>query len=179
MNYYDLCVADAKLVSKAVELGFSKAIAARVVSLRKSVDVPTREDNELVIVESENLSLLVEACRRGRFALLNPTRFPYYYKDDELLAAAKDKKRVFEIPLRPLLHASFVNRAKALNQLRFFLRRCVKRGVPFVFTSRAEDEFDLKSPREVAAIGFLVGLSREQASAAVGFVAEEVLGGLQ
>ncbi len=85
----------------------------------------------------------------------------------ELLAASKERGQVFEMPIRPLLHASPQSRPKMMAAYRSFLSACVKRRIPFVFTNRAEDELDVKSSREIIAIAQFLGLTREQANAAI------------
>jgi len=85
----------------------------------------------------------------------------------ELLAAAKERGHVFEMSLRPLLHASPQSRPALMAAYRSFLSACVKKRIPFVFTSRAADALDVKSPRETIAIAQFLGLTREQAAAAI------------
>ncbi|VVB66986.1 RNase P subunit p30 [Candidatus Norongarragalina meridionalis] len=85
----------------------------------------------------------------------------------ELLATAKERGHVFEMPIRPLLHASQPSRPKLMAAYRSFISACVKKRIPFVLTNRAEDALDVKSPREIIAIAQFLGLTREQANAAV------------
>ena len=170
MKYYDLSSCEKRA---AAALGYAPAPAATSVVLRSRKDIPTQPG--FFAVQSENPDLLVEACKRGTATLVMPLDARDYWRNNALLQAAIDKNRVFEIPLRPLLHAHFVQRAKLLNQTRFFLKRCVKRGVAFVITSRAENEYDLKSPREAIAIAQLLGLNFQQAQYALSKQCEKVI----
>ena len=104
-----------------------------------------------------------------------PLNSPDYWKNDALVMAAVDKNRVFEIPLKPLLHARHAQRAKLVSQLRFFLRKCVKQRARFIITSRAESEYDLKSPREAIALAQLLGLTKEQAQHALSKECERLI----
>ncbi|MEW5955497.1 MAG: RNase P subunit p30 family protein [Candidatus Micrarchaeota archaeon] len=173
MNYYDLNPANPALREKQAKLGYSPAPACRNIVLRSGKDIPTQR--EFNAVSSANSALLVEACKRGTATLVMPLDSPEYWKNDALLMAAVDKNRVFEIPLRPLLHARHAQRAKLIGQPRFFLRRCVKQRAHFVITSRAESEYDLKSPREAIALGQLLGLTKQQAQHALSKECERLL----
>lgn len=173
MKYYDLNPANPALRATEARLGYSPAPNARNIVLRSGRDVPTQR--EFNAVSSTNAALLVEACKRGTATIVLPLESPDYWKNDALLMAAVDKNRVFEIPLRPLLHAKYARRAKLMGQLKFFLHRCVKQHAHFVITSRAESEYDLKSPREAIALGQLLGLTKEQAQHALSKECERLL----
>jgi len=173
MKYYDLNPANHVLRGTEARLGYSPAPNARSTVLRASREIPTQ--HEFNVVSSTNAALLVEACKRGTATLVMPLDSPEYWKNDALLMAAVDKNRVFEIPLRPLLHSKYARRAKLMGQLKFFLRRCVKQHARFVITSRAESEYDVKSPREAIALGQLLGLTKQQAQHALSKECERLL----
>lgn len=160
---------------KATEamLGYSPAPTAHDIELRSAKEIPTQK--QFSAVSSTNAELLVEACRRGTATLVMPLNSPDYWKNDALVMAAVDKNRVFEIPLKPLLHARHAQRAKLVSQLRFFLRKCVKQRARFIITSRAESEYDLKSPREAIALAQLLGLTKEQAQHALSKECERLI----
>jgi len=127
--------------------------------------------------------LRAAAKRDGGLLLVNPLLVPKFQKDDGLVRAiaeaAKSAPVAFEIPVKAFLSSKFVYRAKLVAQVRAFLRLCLKLKAPFVFTSRASSQWDLKSPREVIAIGVFYGLSFEQASAAISTTPQKLLGQLQ
>ncbi|NUN11606.1 hypothetical protein HUU53_03080 [Candidatus Micrarchaeota archaeon] len=147
---------------KAIDLGI---VATRVptIELKSQKDLNRLQDVGVASLSGSE-ELLCKACLKKEFFLINPLQTPGFFKSDALVRSVADNDRVFELPLRPLLHASFVYRAKALRELRLFLKKCLKLKAKFVFTSRAESEFDLKTEREIIAILIQLGLTSQQAS---------------
>lgn len=135
------------LVPKVISLGFSEAYTF---------------DN---VLEAQNADSLVKLCKQKKTIFVNPLSCPDYYKSRALIEIAREKDKVFEIPLCYLLRST--DKSKVLFQLKAFLANCIKRKVKFFFSSRASNEFELKSPREIIAIGQTLGLTYEQAAAAI------------
>ncbi len=154
-NFIDLNLADSTLEQKALSLGYSKVFTLTNV------------------VEALDVDALVRKCKGGNALVVNPVIARDFYKSAALVETAREKKLVFEIPLSSILRCR--DRSKLFFQLRIFLKSCLKRKVPFVFTSRALNEFELKSPREIIAIGQVLGLNYEQAAAALSSVPSELL----
>ncbi|MBI5177244.1 hypothetical protein HY995_04120 [Candidatus Micrarchaeota archaeon] len=176
MEFCDLNLANPALEKRALELGFSRARPAAVfaVNSRPALRALRNSNSGTVAVEGSSGDLLKDCIRecRDKILLINPHSVPRYFLDDGLVrsvaSAAPSQRVAFEIQLRPLLLSSFAQRAKIISQTSEFLRRCLKLGAPFVLTSRASSEWELKSPREVIAIGTLFGLNHGQAGMAVG-----------
>lgn len=174
-SYADLNVANPQLASFAKSLGWAVVRTARVVDVRVFRDIPQHKqpskpgaERELVVVQGDNTDLLRQAVTRDAVDLVNPTMTREYYRDDGLIRAVATAGKAFEIPLSHLvLNVTFAYRARNLMQLRQFLAKCRKLRAKFVLTSRAKSTFDVKTPRETIAIGTLLGLSREQAEAAI------------
>ncbi|MDP3742222.1 MAG: RNase P subunit p30 family protein [Candidatus Micrarchaeota archaeon] len=162
-NFVDLNLSNAALRQKSLSLGYSEAKTMAIATL------PSKSNVKADVVESTNVELLISACKRhnSQFTFINPLLYNDFYKGTALLEIAREKEKVFEIPLRFLLRSP--NRSKLIFQLRIFLKNCLKRKIQFVFTSRALTEFDLKSPREIIAIGETLGLNYEQSSAALSY----------
>ncbi|PIO06122.1 hypothetical protein COT29_02515 [Candidatus Micrarchaeota archaeon CG08_land_8_20_14_0_20_59_11] len=116
-------------------------------------------------VEGENARVTKRlASEKGALVLFHES---FGRGNRELLAVAKEREHVFEFPIRPLLHAPPQSRPKLMAAYRSFLSACVKRRIPFVFTSRGQDALDVKTPREVIAIAQFLGLTRQQAAASI------------
>ncbi len=154
-NYVDLNLVDSKLATKATSLGFFTTS-----SLNKQV------------IEAPNAVALIAKCKqRGSPLFVNPLSAIDFFNSSALIEICKEKEKTIEIPLSYLLNAK--NKGKLIFQLRLFLKQCLKRKVKFVFTSRATSEFEIKSPREIIAIGQMLGLTFEQATAALKGVESE------
>ncbi|MFH0714000.1 MAG: RNase P subunit p30 family protein [Candidatus Micrarchaeota archaeon] len=146
-KFVDVNIGSAALRSKALSLGFSDAFLSKVIE-GSTVD-----------------ELVRQLKRKGSPELVNPLSAQDFYKSSALIETAAEHLKTFEIPLSYLLHSS--DKSKLMFQLRIFLKNCTKRGVKLNFSSRARDEFGLKSPREIIAISQVLGLTYEQAAAAL------------
>ncbi len=182
-SFTDLNLSNAALESRGRELGFSYSKPAALVVIAGQKDLKRLPPSGVNAVESPNSELLRAACKRDAGLLLvNPLLVPQFRRDDGLVRAVAEAAEAapvaFEIPLRPFLSSKFVFRAKLVSQVRTFLKLCLKLKAPFVFTSRAQTAFELKSPRELIAIGVFYGLSFEQASAAISRTPQKLLEGL-
>lgn len=97
--------------------------------------------------------------------LFDPLNLKNFHKDDQILHDVESKRLTIEIPISAILNASFVNRAKLMNNLRIFLKKVIKRGTPFVFTLNSKDKFEEKNERELTAILQMLGLTFAQSKA--------------
>lgn len=165
-NYWDINLANTQLSEQAQALGWHDALTAKVVSVKRPQDLPKERDG-VIVVEGENTDLLRQACKRAGVTLVNPTKVHQYFRDDGLIRAVAQNDKAFEIPISELLRSSFVYRARHLVTMRSFLARCVRLKAGFVLTSRAQESWDLKSPRETVALGVALGLTPQQAEYAI------------
>lgn len=168
---------NSQLAQKARALGFSETLSASVLVLGSPRDANAirAQAGGLISVESLDGELLRTAAKNRGVQLVNPLNATGFSRDDGLIRIVAEQGKAFEIPISTVLRSKHVFRAKAMNQIREFSRRCFKLGAKIVFTSRAQEEWDVKSPREIIAIASLLGFSREQASAAIGKNAFEIL----
>ncbi len=149
-KYADSNLGNVNLATKAISLGFTTAT-----TLQRSQ-----------VIEAPNAVSLVAKCKqRSSPTFVNPLSAPDFYNSAALVEMCREREKIVEIPLVYLLRST--NKSKLIFQLRIFLKNCLKRKVKFVFTSRASTEFELKSPREIIAIGHVLGLTYEQASKAL------------
>ncbi|MEM0475414.1 MAG: hypothetical protein QW343_01330 [Candidatus Norongarragalinales archaeon] len=175
-QFTDLHLANPALKEKALALGFKQVFSPPLVvlskqsNLQKISEAKHSSESGLCAVESANNELLRAAARRG--VLVNPFLLRGFGFDEGLIRAVANASEAsetsaFEIPLIAFVRAAEMQRAKLIAETRVFLKRCVKLKAPFALVSRAEKEFDLKSPRESIAIGVMLGLSFEQAARAL------------
>lgn len=174
-EFIDLHSENAALKEKELALGFARVYSPAVVELKTQKDLMRVQ--EFVAVESVDGELLRKAVRRAS-VLVNPLFVKNFGRDDGLIRAVAESNNVFEIPLRALLEASFVSRAKLFSEVHAFLQKCVKLRARFAFVSRARTEFDLKAPEEIISVGLALGLSREQARFALSETPKDFLAGL-
>lgn len=171
MQSFDLNLRNSQLEKQALALGFAKTFTPPAVEIKTQRDLNAIRENKdgFYALESTDSELLRKAAKRahGR-ALVNAFLVPKFFRDDGLIRVVAETENVFEIPLHYFLHSAHVHRAKLFDEASAFLKKCLKLKAPFVFTSRAESEFDLKSPREIIAVGVCLGLTREQAAFALG-----------
>ncbi len=186
MNSYDLNVSSENAVELALARGFAKAFVGKVFQIEKADAFKQLKGSEaqVKVAESTNSELLRQACKK-QFQLICPLKVPQYFNDDGLIRALaksnkdagdlNEKEKAFEIPISALLQSSHVQRAKHLWQIRKFLEKCQKLKAPFVFTTRASNEFEAKSPREIIAIGQLLGLTYEKAQYSISKQCEKII----
>ena len=98
----------------------------------------------------------------NKMNFIDPITRKDFYKDDELIHEAKSKRATFLINLSSILNCNFVNRAKLLNNLRIFVKKCIKRNAPFQFKVNSSNSFESKNQRELTAIFCMIGLTRPQ-----------------
>ena len=146
-------------VSKAQELGWRLATPSRL-ELKSGNDLRLVKTGMSVC--SMNGEWLRQACRKR--ILVAPLGVLKFEKDEGLVRAVAETDSVFELPMRPLLHAFGRRRAQLLSAYSKFYGLCEKRGAKVAFTSQAQSAFDVKSPREAVAIWQQLGLKRDQAA---------------
>lgn len=179
-NFIDLNLQNPDLEGEEKRLGFSGAKTARILLLENGKDLNLANSKELITIESVEPELLRNCIKQRKPILCNPLLTREFYKDDGLIREAIERGTVFEIPISEFLEANFINRAKLINNTRNFLRKCIKLGAGFVFTSRAGNEYGLKSPQEIVAIASsLFSITPEQAQYAISTRAEKVLSNMR
>ncbi len=145
-NFTDANLANAALKPKVISLGFTNV----------HVNAPS--------LEAANVDALIKQCKRKNSPqLVNPLSAVDFYKSAALIEVCREQNKCFEIPLSYILKSD--NQSLMFFQLRIFLKNCLRRRVPFCFSTRAHNEFELRSPRELIAIGQTLGLTYEQAAA--------------
>ncbi len=186
MHYLDLGVLSASLESKALSLGYSTVVTPQKVAVETQADLKKLPSKGIAIVSSKSGEILKKLSSRdsGAVLLLDAFSSLNFFKDDGMirsvaLESSSGKKVAFAIPYAYLLRSSFVYRARFVAQSKLFLAKCLKRGAPFVMVSGAENEFELKSPREALALAQLLGLSFEQAQKALSTTPQKLIGETQ
>ncbi len=155
----DCHVESEALAAQARRLGFAKVVVTKPVEPQAGAKLA-----EGTLIESASSRLLCSVLEKNDGLLANVFSARDFWKDDELLAALKGN--YVELRFSQFLNAR--NKAELIAKARFFVGKDLKRGVKFRVTSGARDEFELRSPRDLVAFGIVLGLTREQAFAALG-----------
>jgi RNase P/RNase MRP subunit p30 len=179
-DYYDLGVRfwEADLESYASSLGFRKICSlspdGNGVEIKESLDdLKPRGDGKIILFSSTNPELLKKACKKNIGMLL----FSAFLPDVGLVRTAAENKKPFEVPISLLLERSGVYRAFMMSKISFFLKICNKYKADFILTSGATSRLSMKSPRELIAIGEMLGLYHDQAVKSISIVPEYILEG--
>ncbi|MFH0817883.1 MAG: RNase P subunit p30 family protein [Candidatus Micrarchaeota archaeon] len=166
MDYYDLHVRF-KFEGYS-EAGFSK-VGVWGTDLEEFSD--NRKSEKLVLLESRDSSYLKPRIKRSTFV-----HNPSYELDLGVIRAVAKHKKAFEVPVRPLLLSSGIERAVLMKRLKRFLAICNKLGADYALTSRAGNIYELKHPAELIAIGCSLGLVYDQSLRAITEVPKRLMG---
>jgi RNase P/RNase MRP subunit p30 len=142
MKFYDLNISKPLLAEKEKLLGFDRVATFAVI-----------EGDERKVVSD---------CKKKNFALVSPFGVKKFYENKLLMKSVVEGNKCFEIPISMFLRVDGVERARLMNRVRLFLKFCLRKKACFVFTSRALEESELKTPREWIAIGVVLGLDYRQ-----------------
>ncbi len=168
-NYYDLHVkfefGDYK------KLGFA-GVGTSGKNIEEVSESGARAKNKIPILTTNNIEFLKKAARSGEFRVFYQ---PNFIPDVGLMRSMAQNKKIFEIPVNALLLSNGVERAILISKMRAFIKFCLKHRVDFALTTRAQNEFETKTPGELIAIGEVLGLERDQAMRAISVVPESVL----
>ncbi len=170
-NFIDLNILNPALAPFSREVGWERTSTLNIVQLSSPRKIKN-QPGELTVIESPSPDVLAQMCKKfeGDFDLINPLPAEKFFNSNALIEMAVARKKTFEIPIYPFLHSSLTSRAKLIGQTHKFLHTCAKRGIPFIFTSRAQSEFDVKSPREIIAFAQSLGVKPQEAAAAISIV---------
>ncbi len=138
-------------------------------------DLEGFEDNR----RSERLALLESADSsyiKPRIKRCSLIHNPNYELDLGVIRAAAKHEKAFEVPVRPLLASSGIERASIIKRTRRFLTICNKLGTDYILTSRASNIYETKRPAELIAIGCALGLTYDQSLRAITEVPKRIMG---
>lgn len=96
--------------------------------------------------------------------------YPYngkIFSSSKLIRSVAEKNAAIEIPLSPIFDMGQFEKASFLASARKILKLCVKYNAHYIITSRARNEFELKSPIDLISFGVSLGLSYDQAKMAL------------
>ena len=173
LNFVDLGLADSRLQSKALKLGWGNAVVLPRFSIESRQDLnKAAAQAGACIVFSKSGDLLRKTVSLSRSPMLvDAFSVPNFYRDEGLIRAIAQENSSrpvgFELACSQFLRCSFVFRARFVSQATSFVKKCFKLDAPVIVTSGAVDDFELKSPRETIALAELFGFSQMQASAAI------------
>lgn len=173
MEFFDAFVQFSPSQELMGKLGFSGFLSLSRIRAERQGDL--QKATPQTLIESQNVEVLRAACKMGRTRFLLMGSFQ---PDVGLLRDAAEHEKAFIIPISLLLESHGIQRAILMGRMRFFLKLCVKFRAPYILSSGARDEYGLKSPQELIAIGEALGLSHDQAEWAIAeapraFIAEK------
>lgn len=133
-----------------------------------------RETAELVIVSGGDYAINRAAAEDGRVDVLAHPEFKRTDSGIDHVVArnAAQNGVALEINIGELLATFRRVRSHVLNHMSHNVLLCKKFGASVVITSGAKDEWGLRDPRALAALGQLLGLTLEEAVRAVGELCE-------
>jgi len=122
---------------------------------------------EVITVICENLETALVAARDSRVdSLIIPPR-PRFRIDKGVASLIKNR---VELPFKFFLEDKQAFLETALNVIKFLGRK-----VDLIISSGAEDEYDLRNPRELAALLQVLGYDQEKALDSVSKIPEQIL----
>ncbi len=162
MAFTDLhCGPTAKAFAES--LGW-RAECPRTVRLEKGGQIQLVRAGDAV--SAQNGMWLRQAAKKG--VLVDPTFVERFQRDEGLVRAVAETKSAFELPLWPVLHASGKKRSRLMQAYRAFFALCLKRKARLFVTSQGETQWDVKSPREMAAFITQLAVAPDKARALLG-----------
>ena len=99
--------------------------------------------------------------------------FAGFNVDSDRLALVREKGRAVEVCVSDIKDALYAGR---IHQVRFFCDALRTYKVPFVFTSGASAIYEVKSPKEIAFIGEMLGFTQRAVLDSMSETASEILG---
>ncbi len=147
------------LKQKALSLGFADARTPETIQLKSQGDVNKAVEH----VSSSDPKLLEAALKKKRSLFVNVFACRDFHKNDAFVALAVERGHAFEIPFSYFLRRDGYKRSVLMHRARSLLKKLVKRRAQYRLTNHARDEGELRSPRDLVALGVLLGLTEEQA----------------
>ena len=159
-DFYDLFVCNEECVAFGQKLGYIKVCF-----------------NELKIERGGTLKLNQKIIRKkGVQILLDPVTSKAKEFDTAIAQVAKDNGVAIAISLAQILDTQGLDRVRLLKNLFHVIKICKKMKNDVVLVSGARNIYELRSPRELASIGVLLGLTEAQALWAISEVPKAILG---
>lgn len=156
------------LISGLIIRPKSKEELKRIISdFRKSVEV--------IAVAGGNYEVNRSACEDSRVDILY---HPELGRNDSGLdhicvKAASENNVAIEINFNEILQAK--NKPKILTFIRKNVYLCKKYGANVIITSGAKNKWDMRAPRELASIGYVLGLDLKTAIDSVSTIPENIV----
>ncbi len=136
--------------------------------------------SDFVIVSGGEYKINRAASEDSRVSILS---HPEYKRSDSgvdhvVSRFASENKVVIEIDFHEILETFRKVRSFVLNHMRLNTELAKKYGAQIVITSCARSKWDMRDPRELAAIGQILGMSLEDSMNSVSKVPKSIIGGI-
>lgn len=159
------------IIGKNVDSEKAKRVEVKDVRINGPADL--KKIKALTCATGEDSFLLRRASKKAK--IINPTLVEKFWKDEGLIRAVKENGAIFELPINSIIKSTPREKAKLLRYYKTFLKKCIKLKAGYVFTTRAESRYEIRSEREIIAIANVLGLTYEQAVYALNERWEEIL----
>lgn len=134
-----------------------------------------RKSVEVIAVSGGDYEINRAACEDNRVDILY---HPELGRNDSGLdhicvRAASENNVAIEINFNEILEAK--NRPKILTFMRRNIKLCKKYGANIVITSGAKNKWEMRAPRELASIGYVLGMDLKTAIDSVSTIPESII----
>ncbi|VVB65565.1 Uncharacterised protein [Candidatus Gugararchaeum adminiculabundum] len=116
-----------------------------------------KDFNECDVLSTDSLEVIRAGAKRTKLIFLSN-----FKADAGIVRTVAIAKRCFLIPLAPLLKSDEIEKGRMIGRMKLFVSLCVKYKAEYALVTMAQDEYQLRSVKEICAIGQLLGLTREQ-----------------
>ena len=155
-------------------------IEANGVRELKRMVYKARKFSNFIIVSGGEYKINRAAVEDSRVSMLS---HPEYKRSDSgmdhiIAKLAAEKNVAIEINFHEILETFRKVRSFVLNHMKMNVELAQKYGAPIVITSGAKGKWEMRDPRELAAIGQILGMNLEDSMKSVSEIPERVAGGL-
>lgn len=142
------------------QLGYKEVLNEEINYMKQDLNTVQGKIN---IVQGDNLKKNKQAIRKNHVdVLIDPFSSKEREFDQSTATVARENNVTIGITLKNILRATGMDKPlylRSLNDLGKLIRR---KNCNFIITSGAEDPLDMRSPRELASLAYLIGFNKEE-----------------
>ncbi len=184
MEFIDLHVEDPSLASPAGDIGWARVVSPIPISSPTLCQEAKKRARESIILVSGDPSILRNASECWEVDLVSPLEdhsspdFMHYKNsglDYQIARNCAERGIALELNISKILYSHGRKRAQIMARMSQNIQICRDTGCDIVITSGASDLYTLRSPRDLLAIGVLLGMAPAEAKAALTSVPARIL----
>ncbi|MBS3056021.1 MAG: hypothetical protein J4473_01155 [Candidatus Aenigmarchaeota archaeon] len=143
----------------------------------KTMANEARKKAEIICVHGGDYEINRAACEESMIdILLHPELGRTDSGIDHICAkAAAENNVAVEVDFREIMESSYKHRVSALAYIKQNIEICNKYGVPIIISSNAHSKWNLRTGRDMAAIGYLLGMELANAIDSVSSVPLKII----